>query len=90
MAEKLDEAGGRTEFQAIVKELQAARAHMRALLARVKRTHGFHRSRRALGVDVNTPVSLPFVWAGKLGVALEAVEEAIREMRAGGRPRRRG
>lgn len=89
MGKKLDEAAGRVEFRAIGQELMATRARMRALLARVKRTRGFHRSRRAFATDINADVSVPFAWAGSIEVALTSVSEAITELRRGRRERRR-
>ena len=89
MDEKLDKGSGRDEFRAIAHELKATRARMRTLLARVKRTRGFRRSRRAFGLDLGAPASLPFVWAGRLEVALESVTEAIGELRSGTRKLRR-
>ena len=89
MDHKLDEAAGRQELGAIADELKVARTRMRALLARVRRTRGFQRSRRALGVSVDARMSLPFLWAGHLEVAVESVTDAIVELRMGARKRRR-
>ena len=89
MAQKLDEGGGRLELLAIAEDLRAARERMRALLARVKRTHGFRRSRRAVGADVNASVTLQFIWGGNLEVALESVTAAIHELGQGACRRRR-
>ncbi len=88
MDEKLDEEAGRLEFRAIVYELEATRERLQVLLARVKRTKGFRRSRRVFGVDLDAAMSTPFVWAGCLEAALESVTEAIEQVRKGARRRR--
>jgi hypothetical protein len=84
MAQKLVEGGGRLELLAIGEELRVAREHMRALLSRVKCTHGF----RAVGADANASVTLQFIWGGNLEVALESVSAAIHELGQGARRRR--
>jgi hypothetical protein len=94
MAQRLSEGEVRQELQAIADDLAAARSRLRALLARVKRTRGFHRSRRLLEERMTAgrlpAVSLPFRWAGHLEVAVAALGEARRELRqAGAQGRRR-
>jgi hypothetical protein len=76
---RLDPDAVRAEVEAVCRELESARARLRALRRQVGRTRGFRRDDR--GASEKGRTGRLYAWAGRLDEANSALALALRELR---------